>query len=541
MTYFLYARKSTDVEDKQVRSIEDQLAVLRALAKQEGLHIVQEFIEKQSAKIPGRPVFNEMLSRIERGEARGIVCWKLDRLARNPVDGGQISWFLQQGTIQHIRTYERDYYSADNMLLMSVEFGMANQFILDLAANTKRGLDEKVKRGEYPSLAPIGYLNDRANKTIVVHKASAKVVKAAFELYAEGNSRLEDIANFFAKHGFVAECGKPMTRQRVIYILSNPFYYGLFRYNKELHEGKHQPIISKKLFDDAQAVMKRRGWQERKELGVRPLCGLIKCGECGASITAETKIKKHKNGNVHTYTYYRCTKKTGVCSQPFIREELLNVQLAEAIKSYALPEAWAADLNKRADKDEAEAVRSSATASQAMREEVATIGDKLQRLHRLYLDEDIERDVYRTEKADLLSRKKSLEEKMADLNKGTVAWLGLMREWIKDAENLRETVVSPSLPPKKSSAQKIFGSNLFLNNRLLVSTPTKPYASLREAGKNFGENELCLKLEHVWDINADPFTNTVDVHIRFLRTKIDEGHKKKLLKTVHGYGYKIEA
>ena len=82
--YFLYARKSTDVEDKQVRSIEDQLAVLRALAKTEGLNIAQEFIEKQSAKIPGRPVFNEMLARIEKGEAQGIVCWKLDRLARIP-------------------------------------------------------------------------------------------------------------------------------------------------------------------------------------------------------------------------------------------------------------------------------------------------------------------------------------------------------------------------------------------------------------------------------------------------------------------------
>src|SRR5580704_1209241 len=90
--YFLYARKSTDVEDKQVRSIEDQLAVLRALAKQERLNVVGEFIEKQSAKKPNRPVFGEMLSRIEQGEAQGIICWKLDRLARNPIDGGQISW-----------------------------------------------------------------------------------------------------------------------------------------------------------------------------------------------------------------------------------------------------------------------------------------------------------------------------------------------------------------------------------------------------------------------------------------------------------------
>ena len=70
MDYFLYARKSTDVEDKQVRSIEDQLAVLRALAKEQGLHIVQEFMEKQSAKMPGRPVFNEMMDASSRARRR---------------------------------------------------------------------------------------------------------------------------------------------------------------------------------------------------------------------------------------------------------------------------------------------------------------------------------------------------------------------------------------------------------------------------------------------------------------------------------------
>ena len=96
MRYFLYARKSTDVEDKQVLSIEAQLSELRALTKDEKLEVVAEFVEKRSAKMPGRPVFNEMLKRIHKGEAQGIVCWKLDRLSRNPVDGGQISWLLQR-------------------------------------------------------------------------------------------------------------------------------------------------------------------------------------------------------------------------------------------------------------------------------------------------------------------------------------------------------------------------------------------------------------------------------------------------------------
>ena len=152
--YFLYARKSTDVEDKQVRSIEDQLAVLRALAKEYGLNVVEEFVEKQSAKVPGRPIFNSMLARIERGNAQGIICWKLDRLARNPIDGGQISWFLQKGNIQHIRTNDRDYRPSDNTLLMNMEFGMANQFVRDLSVDTKRGMRAKAERGWIPGPAP---------------------------------------------------------------------------------------------------------------------------------------------------------------------------------------------------------------------------------------------------------------------------------------------------------------------------------------------------------------------------------------------------
>ena len=109
--YFLYARKSTDLEDRQVRSIEDQLAVLRALAKEQGFHVVREFTEKETAKKPGRPIFNDMMRRIESGEAQGVLCWKLDRLSRNPVDGGQISWLLQQGTITHIQTHDRSHRS----------------------------------------------------------------------------------------------------------------------------------------------------------------------------------------------------------------------------------------------------------------------------------------------------------------------------------------------------------------------------------------------------------------------------------------------
>ena len=493
--YFLYARKSTDVEDKQVRSIEDQLAVLRALAKQEGLHIAQEFIEKQSAKRPGRPVFGEMLSRIEKGEAQGIICWKLDRLARNPIDGGQISWFLQKGIIQHIQTHDRSYLPTDNMLTMSVEFGMANQFILDLSANTKRGLHEKVRRGDYPARAPIGYLNDSRIKRIIVNRKEAKIVKAAFELYAEGNSRLADVAMFLAKNKLFTLSGKVIPRARVAFILSNKFYIGLFQYAGEIYEGNHETFISKKLFDRAQAVHADRGRPRFKPKNEpQPLCGLFKCGECGRSITAENKIKRQVHGKVHHYIYYRCTKRNTICSQSYLRDGELVAKLSDVLQEFALPPDWAAELRAMADVDEKDTAQSTLAASQAMQGEIEAIEAKVQRLLTAYLDQDVDRESYLREKADLLSRKKTLDEKITDLKRGAVAWLEPMREWIKDMENAGESAVSPSLSRKKSSAQKIFGSNLFLKNRRIEFTPTAPSVALRATRKNFSKTHSVLLL-----------------------------------------------
>jgi DNA invertase Pin-like site-specific DNA recombinase len=208
MPYFLYARKSTDVEDKQVLSIEAQLSELRALAKREGLEIAEEYIEKKSAKRPGRPIFNRMMERIQRGEAQGIVCWKLDRLARNPVDDGIMSWLLQEKVMERIATPERSYYSADNVLTMSVEFGMANQYVRDLAYNTKRGLRAKARRGEYPGPAPIGYQNNVRTKRIDIDRKRAPIIKAAFELYAENKSRFEDISRFLYDNGIKTKATK---------------------------------------------------------------------------------------------------------------------------------------------------------------------------------------------------------------------------------------------------------------------------------------------------------------------------------------------
>ncbi len=263
--FFLYARKSTDVEDKQVRSIEDQISELRAFAEKESLEIADVFIEKQSAKIPGRPIFNELIRRIEKGEANGILAWHPDRLARNSVDGGKIIYLIDCGCITALK-FPTFWFepTPQGKFMLNIAFGQSKNYVDSLSENTKRGLRQKVRRGEYPSLAPVGYLNNSRNKTVVVDKKKSLIIRRAFELYAEGNHRLEDISGFLAQNNIVSKSGKTIHITRTTFILKNPFYTGLFRYAGEIYEGKHEPIITKKIFDKAQEVLKQRGRPRKK-------------------------------------------------------------------------------------------------------------------------------------------------------------------------------------------------------------------------------------------------------------------------------------
>ena len=467
--FFLYARKSTDVEDKQVLSIDAQLTELRAFAREQNLDIVEEFIEKQSAKVPGRPVFGQMLKQIERGEANGIVSWHPDRLARNSVDGGQIIYLLDIGKLASMKFPSHWFENTpQGKFTLSMAFVQSKYYVDSLSENTKRGLRQKVRMGIFPSQAPLGYINDSRTKTIVVEKKKAKIIRLAFERYAKGNQRLEDIYNFLAKNGIVSRGGKRIHKTRATFILSNPFYTGLFNYGGELHEGKHEPIISKKLFDSVQEVLRQRGQPERKAKNEpQPFCGLLSCTECGMMITGEYKVKKQKNGNVHNYTYYHCTKKNKLvkCSQPCIREEELDRQLSSEIQKVSLPRDWAEELEKMAKDDFKNSAQSVGASVKEKETKISVISQKLERLLNTYLDQDIEKETYRIEKAKLILQKKSLEEEMTSLSHKHNDWLEPMLAWLKVAQNLNGIARDTDLFAKKVKAKEIFGSNLLLGEK----------------------------------------------------------------------------
>ena len=328
--FFLYARKSTDDLSRQVRSIDDQLAELRDLARQEHLEIVEELVERQTAKKPGRPIFNDMLTRIEHGEAEGILAWHPDRLSRNSVDAGKIIWLIDTKVITSLRfpTYWFEV-TAQGKFSLSLMLSQSKYYIDNLSENIRRGQRQKVKNGIWPMVAPIGYLNDHASKTIYPDPVRGPLIRKTFELYATGEYTLDKLRKTVNDLGLITRQGDPLSRAQYHRLLRNPIYHGIIDYKGELYQGTHEPLITKALFDAVGVVAAAKGKPRNPKFKPYLYRGLIRCGECGRLVTTETQ-----KGN----NYLRCSKWKVTCSQPYLREERMGEQIAAALTRCALPE-----------------------------------------------------------------------------------------------------------------------------------------------------------------------------------------------------------
>src|SRR3989339_2141049 len=358
--FFIYTRKSTDTEDRQVRSISDQLAELKELAVKEQIDVVDIFVEKQTAKIPGRPVFDEMLLRIEQNEANGILAWHPDRLARNSVDGGKIIYLLDTGKIAELKfpTFWCDT-TPQGKFMLSIAFSQSKYYVDNLSENIKRGKRNKVKDGIWPQMSPLGYVNEGGK--IVVDENIAPLIKKTFEAYSSGSFTLRQLRDKFNELGLKRKSGKELAVSNYQKLLKNPIYTGLMLYNGEIHEGKHEPIITKKLFDSVQEVMMRKSKPHSK--GLKPFLyrGFFRCGECGCFITTETQ-KGHN--------YLRCTKRKNPCSQKYTREEIITSEIQKEIKKVSLPLDWANWMIAENEKDRQSENQSSEIFSQKTNEEI---------------------------------------------------------------------------------------------------------------------------------------------------------------------------
>src|ERR1035437_7029873 len=489
--FFIYTRKSTDTEDRQVRSISDQLAELKELAVKEQIEVVDIFVEKQTAKAPGRPVFNEMLLRIEQNEASGILAWHPDRLARNSVDGGKIIYLLDTGKIAELKfpTFWCDT-TPQGKFMLSIAFSQSKYYVDNLSENIKRGHRNKLKDGIWPRNAPLGYLNDKVNKVIIPDPERSQYIVKAFEAYASGKYTLRQIRELVTELGFRSQKEQVLSISNIHDILRNPIFCGLLRYGGEIYEGKHKPIISKKLFDSVAEVMSRKSKPKGK--GLKPFLyrGFFRCGECGCFITTETQ-KGHN--------YLRCTKRKNPCLQKYVREEIITSQIKEEIKKVSLPLDWVNWMIEENRKDQSSETQSSEIFSQKTKDEISLLDSKVEKLMNLYLENVLSLEEYRDSKNKLVNQKQLLKEKLSAFEKKSHNRFELTENFLKANIHMVELANEKTNEENLHLFKKV-GSNFLIKDRTVLFEPRSAWRTLLDSGLFGGNSEQpALRADHIFD------------------------------------------
>lgn len=337
--YCLYARKSTESEERQVLSIDSQIKEMLELAEREGLEVVCMKRESHSAKETGqRPVFNEIVEEIRAKKFSGILTWAPDRISRNAGDLGKIVDLMDAGLLHEIRTYGQKFSNNPNEKFLLMILGSQAKLENDnRGVNVKRGLRTRVEMGLWPGQAPLGYLNQKhldKKCQLLVDPFRAPIVKKMFERVAYEKMSGRKIYNWLRfEANFYTRGNKPLTLGGVYRILSNQFYHGLFEHPKgsgNWYTGKHEPLITQELFEKAQAQLKRDNIvRESKEFAFTKM---FTCGYCQSGISAEEKWKELKGGGANRYIYYSCSRaRDRNCKNKYIREEDLIAELLKIL------------------------------------------------------------------------------------------------------------------------------------------------------------------------------------------------------------------
>jgi site-specific DNA recombinase len=483
MRYFVYCRKSTESEDRQVLSIDSQRTELeRAFRQFAGISIVEVLEESFSAKAPGRPIFNKMLDRIERGEADGIIAWHPDRLARNAVDGGRIIHLLDIKKLQDLKfstsTFENN---PQGKFMLSIIFGYSKYYVDSLSENVKRGSRAKVERGWLPGKPTIGYKNEKETKTIVRDPEHFPIVRRLMDLALTGAYSMKDLCTLardewqYRTPKSKRSGGKPLAMSTLYRMILNPFYAGYFSWKGTLHKGKHEPMISLEEHARLQKLIRRKGVR-RPSKNDFPYTGLMRCGSCGLRITAE----EHTNPYGSRYVYYHCTKRNigERCRQPYLEARALEAQFVAFLSRVAIPndfeewitrEGFPAERGSQVDREQ---VKASLERSQAQLQQQLSILTDLRIGN--YIPEE-----------EFIARRKKLEVEVATAQErlgevdGTEAWFEPVASMISFSKCAVPWLLAGDTETKRTILRTV-GSNLTLLDKTLSICAAKPFQAMAD-------------------------------------------------------------
>lgn len=510
ITYFLYARKSSESEDRQVQSIEDQVSRLKELAGNLGISIKEILTEAKTAKKPYcRPVFTSMLERIEKGEAQGIICWQINRLSRNPVDSGTLGWMLQQGALKCIQTIDRQYLPDDNVLLFNIETGQANQFIIDLKKNSMRGMVGKAERGWSPSRATLGYLNDKLEHIFCDDPERFHLVRKMWDLMLTGTYTVPKIGEIANKEwGFRTPKtkrggGGEIANSTLYKMFSNIFYTGMFEWSGKVYpKGNHTPMITLEEYDRVQVILGRKG-KPRAKTHEFAYTGLMRCEVCGSMYTASEKTKIVKGtGELKTYVYYHCTRKKREvkCDQksPMTLKELEDQIDIELERYTILPkfQEWALEiLNRNNDKEIEERTKVYETQHKTLVETQKELDALTKMRYRDLIDDETFIKGRDELKAKILKLQTNLRETESRADK----WLELTEKTFTFACYARKEFLLGGLD-KKREIYSALGQNFSVRDKKVHIIPNEWFVPIEKAYPALEAEYNRLELDEMLDI-----------------------------------------
>jgi len=338
--YCLYARKSTENDEKQALSIDSQIKEMLAIAERDELNVIEIKKESHSAKNSGeRPMFNELIQDLKDDKFQGVITWATDRLSRNAGDLGVLVDLMDRRSLAEIRTYNQIFTNSPNDKFLLMILGSQAKLENDnRAINVVRGMKAKCEMGVRPCQTPLGYLNDpihvKGKKVITLDPERAPYIKKMFEMSASGVSGRK-ILDWSDSIGFKTRRGKPLSLTGLFSLLSNTYYYGRFEWpigSDNWYDVDHESIITKELFDRVQARFATRPKFPPSRLNF-DFSGVMRCGVCGSFVIGERKFKTLANGTKTMYIYYLCSKYSKRnCNQKPINEDVLVPQLVELME-----------------------------------------------------------------------------------------------------------------------------------------------------------------------------------------------------------------
>lgn len=343
--YCLYARKSSEDDERQALSIDSQIKEMAVQAQTQGLLVTEIRKESHSAKSTGqRPVLNQLISDIRSGIFQGILSWAPDRLSRNAGDLGTIVDLMDNGYLKEIRTHGQTFTNTPNdKFLLMILCSQAKLENDNRGINVKRGFKTKCEMGFRPNMTPLGYKNDyvssKGQKKVFQDPERAPIIKEAFEKVAYHGYSGRDLHKWINNNtNFRSRKGKRINLSMIYRMLNNPYYCGMFEFpvgSGKWFKGAFEPIVSKELFTE---VQNRLAIHPKTRPGTKEFdfVKIFKCGSCGSGVTAEEKLKRTNTG-IRRYVYYHCTQSRNFdCNEPYIREEELIESLIGILDSLSI-------------------------------------------------------------------------------------------------------------------------------------------------------------------------------------------------------------